>query len=133
MKSVAFYIDCSELSMDEELALASEISDSLKGQGVALVNGGKIIFDSFGEGPLDEKAVESVVSEFVAGRKGREFYSVERIGDSLAVHSANPMEAPRRRPTEKLPPNLLKCPFCPFVTPYQELYVVHTRSHGVGF
>lgn len=130
---MTFYIDCNELSMDEELALAAEISDSLKGEGVALVNGGRIVFDSFGEGPLDEKGIVSVVSDFVERRKGHEFYSLERVGDSLAVHSANPLGAPRRRPTEKLPPNLLKCPFCSFVTPYQELYVVHTRSHGAGF
>jgi hypothetical protein len=31
MKSVAFHIDCTELTMDEQLALAGEISDSLKG------------------------------------------------------------------------------------------------------
>lgn len=130
MKSVALRIDCKELTMDEELALASSISDSLKGRGIALVNGDKIVLDSFGEGELDEKAVEAVVSEFVAHRKGHEFYSVERNGDSIVVHSADPVAAAGRRPTEKLPPNLLKCPFCSFVTPYQELYVVHTRSHG---
>lgn len=130
MKFVSFNIDCSELTMDEELALAAEISDSLKGQGVALVNGAKIVFDSFEEGLLDENAVESVVWEFVARRKGHEFYVVERVGDSLVVHSADPVAAMRRRATEKLPSNLLKCPFCSFVTPYQELYLVHTRSHG---
>jgi hypothetical protein len=130
MRSVAFRVDCGELMMDEELALVSAISDSLKGRGIALVNGEKIVFDSFGEGQLDEREVELVVSEFVAHRKGGEFYSVERVGDSLVVHSADPVAASRRRPTEKLPPNLLKCPFCPFVTPYQEMYVVHTRSHG---
>jgi hypothetical protein len=94
------------------------------------VNGGKIVFDSFGEGPLDERAVESVVSQFVEHRKEHQFYSVERVGGSLVVHSADPVAASRRRPTEKLPPNLMKCPFCSFVTPYQELYTVHTRSHG---
>lgn len=65
MTSVAFHVDFNELIMDEELALASAISDSLKGQGITLVNGEKIVFDFFVEGHLDEKAVESVVSEFV--------------------------------------------------------------------
>lgn len=130
MKSVAFHVDCSELTLDEELALASAISDSLKGRGIALVNGEKIVFDSFGEGQLDKRAVELVVSEFVAQRKGHELYSIDRVGDSLVAHSADPVAALRKRTTEKLPPNLLKCPFCPFVTPYEELYVIHTRSHG---
>ncbi len=159
MRSVAVHIDCRELTMDEELALASEISDSLNGEGIALVDGEKIVFDFFGRGRLDERAVESVVSAFVAQRKGHEFFSVERVGDSLVIHSADPVVAMRRRTTEKLPPNLLrlgdsvlvnssdpavsrkraaeklppnlfKCPFCSFVTPYEELYAVHTRSHG---
>lgn len=159
MKSVPFHIDCRELTMDEELALASAISDSLNGEGVALVDREKIVIDSFGKGQLDKTAVESVVSTFVKQRKGHEFYSVERAGDSLVVHSADPVAASRKRATEKLPPNLLKlgdsllvnssdppasqnrtteklpqnlfkCPFCSFVTPYEELYVVHTRLHG---
>jgi hypothetical protein len=145
--------------MDEELALASAVSDSLNGQGIALVDGEKIVIDFFGKGQLDKEVVESVVSAFVRQRKGHEFYSVERMGDSLVVHSADPIAASRKRATEKLPPNLLKlgdsllvnpsdsavsrrriteklppnlfkCPFCSFVTPYEELYVVHTRSHG---
>ena len=159
MKSVAFHIDCRELTMDEELALASAISDSLNGEGIALVDREKIVIDFFGEGHLDERAVESVVSGFVSHRKGHEFYSVERVGDSLVVHSADPVAASRKRATEKLPhnllklgdsllvnssdaatsqkrtaeklpPNLFKCPFCSFVTPYEELYTVHTRLHG---
>jgi len=130
MKSVSFFIDCGELTMDEELALAAEISDSLKGQGVALVNGDKIVFDSFVEGHLDKGAVESVVRHFAERRREHDFYSVERQDESLVVHSADPVARSRRRFTEKLPPNLLKCPFCSFVTPYQELYAVHTRSHG---
>lgn len=79
---------------------------------------------------MDDRGVESVVREFVAHRKGHELYSVERMGDALAVHSANPVAASRRRTTEKLHPDLFKCPSCSFVTLYEELCVVHTRSHG---
>ena len=160
MKSVAFHIDCKELTMDEELALASAISDALNGEGIALVDGEKIITDFFGKGHLDESAVESVASGFVSHRKGHELYSVERVGDFLVVRSADPMVTSRKRATEKLPPNLLKlgdsllvnsfrpaasrkmtkeklppnlfkCPFCSFVTPHEELYLVHTRLHGL--
>ena len=133
MKSTTFHIDCAELTMNEELALASAISDSLDGLGLALIDGSKIIFDAIEEGQIDEKAIESVVSEFIAHRKEGRYYSVERIGGSLVVHSADPVAAPRRRVTEKLPPNLYKCPFCSFVTPYEEMYAVHSRSHGFGF
>jgi hypothetical protein len=50
---------------------------------------------------------------------------------TLVVHSADPVAASQKRTTEKLPPNLFKCPFCSFVTPYEELYTVHTRLHGL--
>ncbi len=160
MKSVAFHIDCRELTMDEELALASAISDSLNGKGIALVDREKIVFDSFGRGQLDERAIASVVLGFVSHRKGHEFYSVERVGDSLVVHSADPVAASRKRTTEKLPrnllklgdsllvnssdsaasqkrtreklpPNLFRCSFCSFATPYEEEYVVHAGLHAV--
>ncbi|MGD0477340.1 MAG: hypothetical protein ABSB29_04125 [Nitrososphaerales archaeon] len=96
MKSVAFYINCSELTMNEELTLASAINDSLKGQGIAMVNGEKIVFDPFGGG-LDERATESVVSGFVAHKKGHELYSVEPVADSLLVHSVDPVAGAREK------------------------------------
>jgi hypothetical protein len=106
MKSIAFHIDCSELTMDEELALA--ISDSPKGQGIALVNAEKIVFDYFGDGQLDKREVESVVSEFVVYRNGHELYSVERVGDFLAVHSADPVAAPQKENHRKAPSQSLQ-------------------------
>ncbi len=38
-------IDCSELSADEKLALASSISDALAGVALALIRGESIVFD----------------------------------------------------------------------------------------
>ena len=140
-QSSSFSVDCNELTMDEELALAGEISDSLRGEGIALVNGPTIVFDAFSnDGRVDEALVERTVRDFISRRNDHEFYSVEKAvdgggggGTSLIVHSADPVAAARRRrATEKLPPNLMRCPFCPFVTPYEELYVIHVRSHGFG-
>jgi len=74
--------------------------------------------------------VEVAVHDFIARRSNAAGYSVERRGDTIVVHSPDPGAASRKRRLEGLPPNLFKCPFCPFVTPYQELYVVHCRSHG---
>ena len=130
MRTSPLNIDCRELTMDEQLTLASQISDALQGRGIALVNGAKIVIDSLGKGEVDRNAVEAAVSDFVDRRKEQQHYSIERTGDSLVVHSADPAAAGKRGIAERLPPNLLKCPFCSFVTPYQELLVVHTRSHG---
>ncbi|MDA4124102.1 MAG: hypothetical protein OK438_01435 [Thaumarchaeota archaeon] len=123
-------VDCSELTTDEQLALASEISDALEGRWVALVRDQKIVLGQVTGGELDKGVVQSVVEDFVSRRKGHEWYSLERKGDTLFVHGADPIPAMEKRPKPGLPPNVLQCPFCPFVTPYQEALVVHTRAHG---
>ena len=84
-------------------------------------------------GPVPEdRLVEAAVADFIARRRDSPHYSAERRGKVIFVHSPDPIAAGRSARVERLPPNLLKCPFCSFVTPYEELYVVHYRSHGVG-
>jgi hypothetical protein len=123
-------VDCSELTTDEQLALASEISDALAGKWVALIRDKKIVFGPVLGGEFDQGIVEAAVRDFVGRRKEHQWFSVEWEGDKLLVHSADPIRALERRDRPGLPPNVLKCPFCSFVTTYQEAYVVHTRSHG---
>jgi hypothetical protein len=116
--------------MDEELALAGEITESLRGAAIALPKGEKIVIDSITGPPPDVRLVEAAVEDFVRRRRDAADYSVEMRGDTIVVHSPDPIAASHRARPERLPPNLFKCPFCPFVTPYEELYVVHYRSHG---
>ena len=126
-------VDCSEMTVDEQIALASAISDGLGGKGMALVKDTKIVLDTIsGKVSIDEVLV--LVRDFVKKRKEAQSYSVESDGDEIIVHTPDPLARSRgRRDTgQLLPPNLLKCPFCSFVTPYQELYNVHVRSHGFG-
>ena len=122
-------VDCKELSEDEQLALTGEITEAMKGQAISFVKGDKIVFDDLSDRPLDPAVIEAAVKDFVSRRRDHDLYSVDMTGDTIVVHSPDPMAHHSRR-TEKLPPNLFMCPFCPFVTPYQELYVVHYRSHG---
>jgi hypothetical protein len=112
------------------MALAGEISDSLEGRGVALLDDKAIAVDLFDSWEDADKAIEAVVDKFIASRKEGAHYSAERSGNRIIVHSADPVKGMSRRRTEKLPPNLFKCPWCPFVTPHEELYVIHYRSHG---
>ncbi len=123
-------IDCSELTADEQLALAGAITEALQGSGMAFVKGKMIALDALAGSPIDEKTVESAVGRFVARRQHSEWYSTERQGDRFIVHSADPVAAKRPSRPKGLPPNLYKCPFCPFVTPYEEAYVVHYRAHA---
>ena len=125
-------IDCSELTADEQLALAEAVTEGLAGRGLALVKDESIVLDDLSGGTLGVSQVEAVVSRFVSRRKDAKDYSVERDGDRLVVRSPDPLARSRGRKMAELPDNVLKCPYCPFVTPYQELYNVHVRAHGFG-
>lgn len=125
-------VDCTELTADEQLALAGALNESLQGSGMALLKGRKIVLDDLSDSPLDERVVTATIANFVERRRDSAHYSVERSGDRIIVHSPDPLAAARGRKLNGLPPNLRQCPFCPFVTPYEEAYVVHMRSHGFG-
>jgi hypothetical protein len=127
-----FTIDCHELTVDEQLALASALSEGLEGKALALVRDIDIVFDTLGAKGIDEVQVEAMVRRFVAKRKDGKYYSVEREGDSLVVRSADPLARSRGRKNPGLPANLLKCPACSYVTEYQEALTVHLRSHYAG-
>jgi hypothetical protein len=123
-------VDCGELSSDEQIALAGAINETLNGRGFAMVKGHLIVIDSIAEGPKDEGDVANAISRFLSRRKDAALYSCERVGDTFVIHSPDPVAVARGRRPATLPSNLFKCPFCPFVTPYEELYVVHYRSHA---
>jgi len=125
-------IDCTELTADKRLALASSISEELAGSALALIKGDDIVFDNFDQGEVDPEIVEGAVRRFVSRRGNAEHYSVEREGERIVVHSPDPLAALRGRRQNELPPNLKKCPYCAFVTPYEELYTVHVRAHLFG-
>ena len=125
-------VDCSEVSADEQIALAGEITESLRGKGFALIKGPLVVIDQIAPGGVDESALEGAVADFISRRKESAGYSLEKSNGRLLVRSPDPIAASHHRRTRGLPPNLMKCPFCPFVTPYEEAYVVHYRSHGFG-
>jgi hypothetical protein len=124
-------VECAEMTVDEQLALASTISDGLAGKAVALIKDSKIVLDAL-SGEATPEEVERLVRDFASKRKDPAEWSVEGSGASIVVHSSDPLSRSRGRKDtgQMLPDNLFKCPFCPFVTPYEELYVVHYRSHG---
>lgn len=123
-------IRCAELTTDEQLALAEHITDVLAGAALALARGKDIVLDRLLKEEISRESVEGAVKDFLARRSDGAHYSCEWVGDELVVHSADPIKAMRERREPRLPDNLFKCPFCGFVTPYEELYVVHYRSHG---
>jgi len=130
-------VDCHELTFDEQLALAGDLSDALGGRALALalVKDETIVFDALQAPGAQRGEVEEVVRKFLSGRKESRYYSSEWDGTVLVVRSADPLarSCGKKDSGQMLPPNLLKCPFsgCGFVTPHQELLTVHVRSHGL--
>jgi hypothetical protein len=125
-------INCHGLTSDEQLALASAISDALSGNGVALARDKDIVIDTLKGPPPDPGNIESIIRKFVEKRPLAEHYSVEREGDFFLIHSPDPIAGAYGRRKSRLPDNVRQCPFCGFVTPYEELYTIHIRAHGFG-
>ena len=123
-------VDCSELSADEKLALASQLSDTLEGVAVALIKGEDIVFDALSDERLEQSVVNGAVTDFVSRRKDAVHYTVEVAGERIVVHSADPVSAMRKKKQKQLPPNLKQCSFCGFVTQYDDLLMLHVRLHG---
>ena len=123
-------VDCRELTFNEQLALAAHLSDGFEGKAVALAKDEFIVLDVLEPPGPGEDEVEKLVKEFISGRRDSGDYSLEKSGDRLVVRSPDPLKASGERRTGFLPPNLKKCPFCGFVTQYDEMYTVHVRAHG---
>ena len=125
-------VDCSELSADEKLALASQISDRLEGVAIALVKGENIVLDVLTDHKPSTEQVGEAVNDFISRRKDAEHYSLERIGERIIVHSADPVAARNKKRQKQLPPNVIQCQYCAFVTEHEELLTVHERAHLFG-
>ena len=133
LASSLILVDCSELSADEKLALASQLSDRLEGVAVALIKGKDIVLDPLSDESLDPSAVKDSVTDFVSRRKDSAHYAVEAAGERIVVRSADPVPSMRKKKQNQLPPNLKQCAFCGFVTEYDDILMLHTRLHGGAY
>ncbi|MDA4123587.1 MAG: hypothetical protein OK456_10450 [Thaumarchaeota archaeon] len=122
-------VDCAELSSDEKLALASEISDRLEGKALALVKQDSIVLDQLTDERLDVEVLRPIVVDFISRRKDAAHYSFDVHGQKIVVHSADPIAALRNKAERTLPGNLMQCPFCWFVTQYEGELALHMKSH----
>jgi hypothetical protein len=99
---------------------------------LALVKMDSIVLDQLTDEKVDVEALRPIVSDFISRRKDSEHYSFDVKGQTILVHSADPIAASKRKTENTLPPNLRQCPYCSFITQYEVEYVVHMRSHLFG-
>lgn len=124
-------VDCSELTKEEQLALAASISDELHGKSLALVNGNSIVIDRISGPKLDAAQLVHLVEKFVSKRKDANQYSVERQEDKVVVHSPDPLAANRTRTYYRVPPGAYQCPACGLILPDEGRYQIHLRTHDL--
>jgi len=125
-------INCRELTVDEQLALAGAINEGLGGRVVALLRDDSIVLDQLSGRKPELHEIETIVQKFIDRRKASKYYSLDLEGDDLVVHSPDPLARSRGRKNPGLPDNILKCPACAFVTRSEEALTVHLRSHYAG-
>ncbi|QQG49095.1 MAG: hypothetical protein HY247_01930 [archaeon] len=125
------FVDCRELTLDEQLALASEISDELQGKGVALIKDSSIVLDMM-QGPEPSREVlKKLVVGFVSRRKDAPLYRVEDDGDAIIVFSADPIARLRRQGHVRAPRGTFQCPACGALLPDEGTYEHHLRTHDL--
>jgi hypothetical protein len=124
-------VDCSELTQDEQLALAASISDELQGKSLALVSGDSIVIDRISGPALDVAQLARLVERFVSKREDANYYSVKRQGDKVVVHSPDPIAATRTRTHYRVPPGAYQCPACGLILPDEAKYQTHLRTHDL--
>ncbi len=124
-------VDCSELSGATKLALASAISDGLHGSGIALLRGNDIVIDRLSEREVGIAELQSVVKSYFSSRNDAPNYHIEGKGDSIVVRSIEPVTEQERKTPNELPPGLIQCPVCGFVTNSQGKYDAHIRMHDI--
>jgi hypothetical protein len=89
-------VDCHEMTFDDQLSLASVISERLEGRAVALVKDDKLVLDMISEA-VSVAEVPGAVNDFVLRRRDAQYYSVESDGDSIMVHTPDPLARSRGR------------------------------------
>lgn len=124
-------VDCSELTQDEQLALAASISDELQGKSLALVNGDSIVIDWISGPKLDAAQLVRLVGKFVSKRKDANHYAVEKLEDEIVVHSPDPLAAKKTRTHYHSPPGAYQCPACGLILPDEGKYRTHVRTHDL--
>ncbi|MDE1852542.1 MAG: hypothetical protein KGI38_02210 [Thaumarchaeota archaeon] len=124
-------VDCSDLSGMTKLGLAEAISDGLGGKGIALLDGKDIAIDTLSGPELGIARIQSMVVSYLSGRKDASAYSVEDKGNLIVVHSSAVVSAQEKKVSSVLPPNLLQCPDCGFLTTSQNQYEDHLRIHDL--
>ncbi len=124
-------VNCSELSGTLKLALAEAISQGLEGSGVALLDGDYVAIDTLSGPAIGAIRIRSLVDSYLSSRKDASVYRTEEKGESIIVHSSVPASAQEKKVVEKLPPGLLQCPDCGYLTTSQEQYEDHLRMHDL--
>ncbi len=113
------------------LASAAAIGDKIEGKGVPVIRDDKILIDHFsGAEPTLAEAL-STVHDFISKRKDAAYYSAEVDGDTIVVHSPDPLNALQKKSLRRAPPNSFQCPNCGYLASSEDQLTMHMRVHDI--
>ncbi len=126
-------VDCSELSGETKLIIARAISEGLEGTGIAFLKGDHIAIDTLSGPEIRSDRVQSILQSLVSGWKDASAYSVETPSSGqIVVHTSLPVSPKEKHVVdERLPPGLLHCTVCGYVTTSEDKYRNHLRIHDL--
>jgi len=123
-------VDCTQAS-GLEVELASYFSERLKGV-LPLVKRRKVVFDETSSGRgLTTTEVVDVLKSFLAARSLSRDYEIALERDEITLRAQKPSPARKFKGGHRPPPNLHICPHCGYVTPYEDVYWIHVKTHYV--
>ncbi|MFQ5920577.1 MAG: hypothetical protein ACE5JV_01000 [Nitrososphaerales archaeon] len=119
-------IDCHDMR-ELKVELAAYISERTKV--VALMKSDEIVLDSLTDDVADVNDVSQHVTAFLAMKDLSKDFLVKVKGKKIIIVSISGRKVTR---TDK-DLELLECPHCGMLSPYEEEMSVHLKAHYIGF
>jgi len=125
-------VDCSQFA-ELKVELAGYISEKLEGGAIALVQSGDIVIDWLSESPQYRSSVQiiSLIQSFLTTKDLSGEYELNSFEDFIGIHLRGGIQIPKRsaRKQPDLPPNVLRCAHCGYVTSDESALRLHERLH----
>ena len=126
-------VDCSQFA-EFKVELAGYISERLEGSAIALVQTEDIIIDWISDPQQESSAqVISIMRSFLDAKNLSRQFTLDSYQDFISIlrGAGTPVSKNPKKPN--LPPNLLQCAHCGYVTSNEMAYRFHERLHYLRF
>ena len=129
-------VDCSRFA-ELKVELAGYISEKLEGAAIALVQSTDIVIDWLSDSPQyrGPDQIISIIRSFLAAENLSAQYELDSFEDFIGINPRGGIRASKKTPTKQpgLPPNVLRCAHCGYITSDEFALRLHERLHYLRF